>query len=101
TCARRRTRRTPRLPRILDYEMWTGPAPMRPYNPLVHPRKWRAFMEYGNGIIGDMCVHMLDMTRWMLGLGMPARVSSTGGIFSDKGSKATSATHRRRRLIST
>ncbi|MEO6788731.1 MAG: Gfo/Idh/MocA family oxidoreductase, partial [Chthoniobacteraceae bacterium] len=75
-------------PENLDYEMWTGPAPMRPYNALVHPRKWRAFMEYGNGIVGDMCVHMLDMTRWMLDLGMPARVSSSGGIFIDKNSKA-------------
>jgi predicted dehydrogenase len=75
-------------PEYLDYEMWTGPAPMRPYNRLVHPRGWRAFMEYGNGIVGDMCVHMLDMTRWMLGLGWPTRVSSTGGIFIDKTSKA-------------
>ncbi len=75
-------------PPNLDYEMWTGPAPMRPYNPLVHPRRWRAFMEYGNGIVGDMCVHMLDMTRWMLDLPMPTRISSTGGIFVDKASKA-------------
>jgi predicted dehydrogenase len=75
-------------PDNLDYEMWTGPAPMRPYNKLVHPRSWRAFMEYGNGIVGDMCVHMLDMVRWMLDLGWPSRVSSTGGILVDKASKA-------------
>jgi predicted dehydrogenase len=75
-------------PDYLDYEMWTGPAPMRPYNGLVHPRRWRAFMEYGNGIMGDMCVHMLDMARWMLDLGMPKRVSSSGGILVDKSSKA-------------
>ncbi len=75
-------------PDYLDYEMWTGPAPMRPYNALVHPRSWRAFMEYGNGIMGDMCVHMLDMVRWMLDLGMPTRVSSSGGILVDKKSKA-------------
>jgi predicted dehydrogenase len=75
-------------PEYLDYEMWTGPAPMRPYNALVHPRSWRAFMEYGNGIMGDMCVHMLDMVRWMLDLGMPNRISSTGGIMVDKKSKA-------------
>jgi len=75
-------------PDYLDYEMWTGPAPMRPYNPLVHPRSWRAFMEYGNGIVGDMCVHMLDMVRWMLGLGWPRSVSSSGGILVDKDSKA-------------
>jgi predicted dehydrogenase len=75
-------------PPNLDYEMWTGPAPMRPYNNLVHPRRWRAFMEYGNGIVGDMCIHMFDMTRWMMDLGWPARISSSGGIFVDKKSKA-------------
>jgi predicted dehydrogenase len=75
-------------PDNLDYDLWTGPAPMRPYNSLVHPRSWRAFMEYGNGIMGDMGVHMLDMVRWMLDLGMPTRISSTGGIFVDKASKA-------------
>ena len=75
-------------PSNLNYEMWTGPAPLRPYNSLVHPRSWRAFMEYGNGIVGDMCVHMLDMTRWYLDLGWPTRVSSTGGILVDKHSKA-------------
>lgn len=61
---------------------------MRPYNSLVHPRTWRAFMEYGNGIVGDMCIHMLDMVRWMMDLGWPVSVSSTGGILVDKQSKA-------------
>jgi len=75
-------------PANLDYEMWTGPAPMRPYNKLCHPRSWRAFMEYGNGIVGDMCIHMLDTVRWMLGLGWPTSVSSHGGILVDKASKA-------------
>ena len=75
-------------PAELDYNMWTGPAPMRPYNSLVHPRGWRAFMEYGNGIVGDMCVHMLDMVRWMMDLGWPRSIESTGGILVQKGSKA-------------
>jgi len=75
-------------PDFLDWEMWTGPAPMRPYNSLVHPRGWRAFTEYGNGIMGDMCIHMFDMTRWMLDLGWPLRIGSTGGIRVDKASKA-------------
>src|SRR5205085_7439570 len=75
-------------PSYLDYEMWTGPAPMRPYNKLCHPRSWRAFMEYGNGIVGDMCIHMFDMVRWMLDLGWPKRISSSGGILVDKKSKA-------------
>ncbi len=75
-------------PPHLDYDMWTGPAPLRPYNRLVHPRGWRAFMEYGNGIVGDMCIHMLDAVRWMLDLGMPTRIGSTGGVLVDKASKA-------------
>jgi predicted dehydrogenase len=78
-------------PANLDYEMWTGPAPLRPYNALVHPRRWRSFMEYGNGIMGDMCIHMLDMVRWMLGLGWPKTISSTGGILVQKQSKANIA----------
>jgi predicted dehydrogenase len=61
---------------------------MRPYNSLVHPGRWRAFVEYSNGIVGDMCIHMFDMVRWMLGLGWPKSVSSTGGILVDKASKA-------------
>jgi len=75
-------------PENLDYEMWTGPAPMSPYCSWKHPRGWRAFMEYGNGIIGDMCVHMLDMVRWMLDLGWPKTISSSGGILIDKESRA-------------
>ena len=61
---------------------------MRPYNKLMHPGGWRAFMEYSNGIVGDMGVHMLDMVRWMLDLGWPKRVTSSGGILVDKNSKA-------------
>jgi len=75
-------------PDHLDYEMWTGPAPMRPFNPLTHPLTWRLFNEYGNGIVGDMCIHMFDMVRWMLGLRWPTRISSTGGILVDKQTKA-------------
>ncbi|MDO4585974.1 MAG: Gfo/Idh/MocA family oxidoreductase [Planctomycetia bacterium] len=67
-------------PEGFDYEMWTGPAPMRPYYPVVRYRGWRNFMEYGNGTVGDMCVHMFDMTRWFLNLGWPKRISSHGGI---------------------
>ena len=48
-------------------------------------------MEYGNGIMGDMCIHMLDMVRWMLDLGWPKRVSSSGGILVEKNSKANIA----------
>ena len=75
-------------PSHLDYDMWTGPAPLRPYNNIVHQRGWRSFMEYGNGIVGDMCIHMLDTVRWMLDLGWPTQVSSSGGILVGKAAKA-------------
>ncbi len=76
------------VPAFLDYELWTGPAPLRPYDGLPHTRWWRAFTEYGNGIVGDMCIHMLDTVRWMLKLGWPKRISSTGGIYVQKEGKS-------------
>jgi predicted dehydrogenase len=76
------------VPDFFDYEFWTGPAPLRPYDVIPHKRWWRTFMEYGNGIMGDMCVHMLDTTRFMLGLGWPKRVSSVGGIYVQKEGKS-------------
>jgi predicted dehydrogenase len=88
-------------PDYLDYEMWTGPALLRPYdappNPhyqdrrVPHRRWWRTFMEYSNGIMGDMCVHMLDMVRWMLDLGWPKTISSDGGILVQKEGKSNIA----------
>jgi len=82
-----------KVPDFFDYEMWTGPAPLRPYDPpmykdlgapLPHRRWWRAFMEYGNGITGDMAIHMLDMVRWILALDWPRSIASTGGIYVQK-----------------
>ncbi len=79
-------------PDYFDYEFWTGPAPLRPYDSpqyeggdrLPHKRWWRAFTAYGNGIVGDMCIHMLDTVRWATGLGWPKRVGSEGGIYVQK-----------------
>lgn len=68
------------VPTFLDYDRWCGPAPLRVYDGLPHGGWWRAFMEYGNGIMGDMCIHMLDAVRWMLQLGWPTEIYSEGGI---------------------
>lgn len=76
------------VPDYLDYEMWTGPAPLRPYDGIPHVRWWRTFKEYGNGITGDMCVHMFDTVRWMLKLGWPQSISSVGGIYVQKEGKS-------------
>ncbi len=76
------------VPASFDYEQWTGPAPMLPYKGLPH-RRWRAFREYGNGIVGDMCVHYFDAVRWLLSLGWPERISSQGGIYVQTEADAT------------
>ena len=76
---------TPPVPDTLDYDRWCGPAPKIEYNSLIHPRSWRKFMEYGNGTIGDMGVHMLDTARWILGLEAPKTISGSGGIYFREG----------------
>lgn len=72
------------VPGHLDYETWAGPAPKLPFKSIMEERGWRAFQEYGNGQIGDLGVHMLDKVRWLLGLGWPLSIQSTGGILTDQ-----------------
>lgn len=76
------------IPDYFDYDRWTGPAPLLPFKGIPH-RRWRSFQAYGNGIVGDMCVHYLDAVRWLLGLGWPSRVSSHGGIRVQTAADAT------------
>ena len=61
---------------------------MKPYNELVHPRTWRSFTEYSNGILAEACIPMYDMVRWMLKLGWPSTISSHGGIYVQTDAKA-------------
>lgn len=78
------------VPAFFDYDMWSGPAPLLPFTGLPH-RGWRAMMEYGNGITGDMCIHMFDTVRWMLDLGWPKRINASGGIYVQKGGRSNIA----------
>ncbi|MDO4574717.1 MAG: Gfo/Idh/MocA family oxidoreductase [Planctomycetia bacterium] len=73
------------IPEWVDFDRWAGPAPVIPYYPNIHQRRWRIRMEYGNGYLGDMAVHMLDMVRWMLKLEWPTRISSFGGTYVNRG----------------
>jgi predicted dehydrogenase len=75
-------------PAELDWDMWCGPAPLVPYNPIYHPKTWRGFNAFSNGIVGDMFVHMLDTARFVLGFCWPHSVSSAGGIYVQKAAKA-------------
>lgn len=69
------------VPDFLDYDLWAGPAPQVSYVKPIASIGWRQFMEYGNGTIGDMGVHIFDLVRHVLGLGWPESISSTGGRF--------------------
>jgi predicted dehydrogenase len=68
------------VPEHLDYEWWTGPAPLTPFKAIKEVRGWRNFTAYGNGQIGDLGVHMIDKARWLLDLGWPEWIESSGGI---------------------
>ena len=69
------------VPAHLNYNLWTGPAPRLPFKAVMEDRGWRAFMEFGNGPIGNLGVHMIDKVRWLLGLGWPESVYSSGGKY--------------------
>jgi hypothetical protein len=62
---------TPPVPPTLDWDLWLGTAPWRPYNPIYVPFKWRGFWDFGTGAIGDMGVHNMDVAFWSLELGIP------------------------------
>jgi predicted dehydrogenase len=66
-------------PAHLDWDMFVGPAPMRRYNPGIHPRGWRAAREFSNGQTGDLCVHFFDVVRYFLDLGWPRQITANGG----------------------
>jgi len=70
------------VPAGVDYDLWLGPAPKRPFNPNRFHYNWHWFWDYGNGDIGNQGVHEMDICRWGLNLNtLPRRVVSTGGKF--------------------
>ena len=82
---------TAEVPKELDWDMWCGPAPLRPYNGgdprtaeqawrgAIHPRGFRGYLDYGNGQLGDWGIHWLDQVLWITGEKHPKRVFSSGG----------------------
>lgn len=71
-------------PKSLDYDMWTGPAPLRPYNRYRVHYNWHFIRDYGTGDTGNWGAHWLDIVRWFLNLDYPIRVYGTGGLFITK-----------------
>jgi predicted dehydrogenase len=70
---------TPAVPDGFDWDLWVGPAPMRPYHPTYHPFGWRAWQDFGAGAMGDMGCHVLDAPFQVLKLTSPTSVIATPG----------------------
>jgi predicted dehydrogenase len=69
-----RPKEIPPVPASLDWDLWIGPAPYRPYHPTYHPGTWRAWWDFGTGSLGDLGCHILDAPFWALKLKYPVSV---------------------------
>ena len=68
----------PPVPSGLNWDLWTGPAPMRPYHPTYQPMNWRRWWDFGNGTLGDMGCHFVDLPFWALDLRYPTSINADG-----------------------
>ena len=67
---------TPPVPATLDWDLWIGAAPMRPYSKMYHPFAWRGWFDFGTGALGDMAIHNMDPAFYALDLGAPLAVEA-------------------------
>lgn len=67
---------SPPVPPHLDWNLWLGPAPYRPYHPAYHPFRWRGWIDFGTGALGDMGCHIFPISFLGLNLRYPARVQA-------------------------
>lgn len=80
-------------PAELDYALWQGPAPPRPYRDNVVHYNWHFFWDWGNGELGNNGIHTLDLCRWGLDVDFPTRVTSSGGRYQYADDQETPDTH--------
>ena len=71
---------TQAVPDGLDWDLWIGPAPMRPFHKTYHPFGWRAWQDFGAGAMGDMGCHVMDAAFTILKLGAPTSVIAIAGL---------------------
>jgi predicted dehydrogenase len=72
-----RPKDTPAVPDTLDWDLWIGPAAMRPYHPAYHPGVWRCWWDFGCGMMGDRGAHSIDPINWALKLCPPTSIEAT------------------------
>ncbi len=72
------------VPPQLDWDLWQGPAPRRPYRSNVHPYNWHFFRRYGTGETLNNGTHEVDVCRWALGVDYPKRITASGGRYHYK-----------------
>lgn len=70
------------VPENVNYDVWIGPAPQKPYNPEAYHFNWRGLWDYGTGAMGDMGAHIFDAPIWALNLGMPTKIQATSSPYS-------------------
>jgi predicted dehydrogenase len=75
---RDRPKNTPPVPKHLEWDLWLGPAPHRPYHPAYHPLAWRDWWDFGNGRLGDIGIHAIDLPVWALDLKAPLTIKAEG-----------------------
>lgn len=76
--ARPRSDQPQAVPAHLDWDLWLGPAPFRPYDPCYVPGQWRWWWSFANGLLGDMGCHYMDLPFWALRLRHPTSVEAEG-----------------------
>ncbi|NQU53759.1 MAG: Gfo/Idh/MocA family oxidoreductase [Bacteroidetes bacterium] len=69
------------VPEGVDYDLWTGPAPMRPFTENLVHYNWHWHWDYGNGDVGNQGIHETDLCMWGLDVGLPTQITSMGGKF--------------------
>jgi predicted dehydrogenase len=76
-----RLRERPPVPATLDWDLWLGPVPARPYHPMFVPGSWRGWRPFGTGVLGDWTCHIIDPVFWALKLGAPTGVVAEVGDY--------------------